>query len=218
MTWTPTTAIVIAALILAACATPQTIDRAANTDVKVADAAATNRLFAYQRLVAEPDRAMPFATVKVGLACVPRSQTGWNTNNSLVNDQEFERIVHDEFKAAGYRVAGSTNTGDLFGERRPAGADFRIAGVMSKMKMNVCFPLAGFGDAYRGTGEASLAVEWQIYSEKTKAVVYRTSQTGFAAIDSSTPGVAKELIQRAFIQSVRGLLVDPGFRAVGTRS
>lgn len=216
--WIPKTAIMIAALMLAACATPQTIDRTANTDIKIADAAATNLQFAYQRLIADPDRATPFATVKVGLACVPRTQMGWNTNNSLVNDQEFERIVHDEFKAAGYRMAGAPNTGDLFNERRPTGADFRIAGVMSKMKMNVCFPLAGFGDAYRGTGEASLAVEWQIYSEKTKAVVYRTSQTGFAAIDSSTPGVAKELIQRAFIQAVRGLLVDPGFRAVGARS
>ena len=186
--------------------------------MKVTDAAATQRSFAYQRIVVNPDRATPFATVKVGLACVPRTQAGWNNNGPLVGDQEFERIVHDEFKAAGYRMAGATNTADLFGDRRPAAADFRIAGIMSNLKMNVCYPLAGFGDGYRGTGEASLAVEWQIYSDKTKAVVYTTSQTGFAAIDTSTPGIAKELIQRAFVQSVRGLLVDPGFRSVGTRS
>ena len=211
-------ALALAVSLLGACAAPQEVDRTANSDVKVEGAASTNRVFAYQRLVSSAQRAEPFATIKVGLACIPRAQAGWNTGNFVLSEQEYERIVQEEFTAAGYRMTAGVNTGELFSDRRPAPADFRIAGLMSKMKMNVCYPLAGFGDAYRGTGEASLTVEWQIYSEKTKGVVFTTTKAGFASVDSSIPGVAKELIQRALVQSIRAMLTDPGFRAIGGRS
>ena len=74
--------------------------------------------------------------------------------------------------------------------------------------------MAGFGNFTNGKGEASLTVEWQVYSNAQKSVVYTSVQKGYAKLDSSVVGPSRELWREAFARAVRGLLADEGFIAI----
>jgi hypothetical protein len=87
---------------------------------------------------------------------------------------------------------------------------------VTNYRMNVCFPNMGFGDFTNGRGEASLRVEFQVYADARKSVIYTSNQTGYAKLDSSIAMPARELSRAAFARAVRGLLADQGFVAAAS--
>jgi hypothetical protein len=56
-----------------------------------------------------------------------------------------------------------------------------------------------------------MTVEWQVYSNRQRAVIYSTVQKGYAKLETSTANPGRELWHQAFARAVRGLLVDDGF-------
>ncbi len=207
------TVAVILAAFSCACAPMQEIERVPEVDPKMAETFVQTRSFVYERAIVRGDRGESTVTVQGGLACVPQAQGFAKSGQYAATNQEFENAFQEEFARAGYRIARTVGSGDLFTDKKDIAADFRIAGVVTRPRMNVCYPMAGFGNFTSGKGEASLTVEWQVWANTQKAVVYTTVQKGYAKLDSSILNPSAELWREAFARAVRGLLADPGFVA-----
>ena len=200
--------------LLSACAPIQQIERVGEVDPRVADTFASTKSIVYQRSIVRNNRGEGVITVQGGLACVPHVEATATSEQFAWNDQELENAFQDEFARAGYRIARTVGSGDLFTDKKDIAADFRIAGVVTRPKMNVCFPMMGFGNFTSGKGEASLTVEWQVWSNAQGAVVYTSVQKGYAKIDSMMAGPARTLWTNAFARAARGLLADEQFVAI----
>lgn len=204
------------ALVLGACAPMQQIEKIGEVTPPTMPAFAATPSVVYQRSIVKYDAGAPIFTVMAGLACIPSALAGPTVTQRIITDSEIEAIFQREFRAAGFRVADTVGDGSLFADKKDIAADLRIAGIVTAIKANICYPMGGFGDFYNGHGEASLRVEWQIYSDARKAVIYTTMQPGYGRIDSNMPNASLEVLRRAFGRAVRGLLADEGFRAVAT--
>jgi hypothetical protein len=192
----------------------QEIERVGEVDPRMAGTFASTKSIVYQRAILRNNRGEGVVTLQGGLACVPHVEGTARSEQVGINNDDFEATFQDEFAKAGYRVARTVGSGDLFSDKKDIPADFRVAGVITRPKMNVCFPMAGFGNYTNGKGEASLTVEWQVWSNAQNAVVFTTVQKGYAKIDSSRPSPARELWQEAFARAVRGLLADEQFVSI----
>jgi serine protease Do len=205
---------ILALSLVSACAPMQQIERVGEVDPKMADTFASTKSIVYQRSIVRNNRGEGVITVQGGLACVPHVEATATSEQYAWNDQELENAFQEEFARAGYRIARTVGSGDLFTDKKDIAADFRIAGVVTRPKMNVCFPMAGFGNFTTGKGEASLTVEWQLWSNAQNAVVYTSVQKGYAKLDSSMAGPARTLWTTAFARAARGLLADEQFVAI----
>ena len=208
-----TLAALAAVALSTACAKMQEIERVAPGQAQAAAGMGKTKTFVYEQTVVRSTAGTSAVTLQVGLTCMPRSEGVTSGDNYIENNSLLETVFKEEFERAGYTTLGTVTKGDLFGDKRDLAADYRVAALVTKPKMNVCIPLAQWGKT-DGYGEASLTVEWQVYSSLQKAVVYTTQQKGYAKIDSSVAQPMTALWREAYANAVRGLLADPGFIAV----
>jgi hypothetical protein len=203
----------LAVAVLSACTTAvQQIHAVAEVAVPRADTVSQSRSFAYERVVVhvEPEDAMMLMT---GLSCV-HGQGFARSGHYAAADQELENTCLGELSRAGYSVVRRVESDDLFADRRNMAADFRVAALVTHPRMSVCFSTGSFGSVGSRNGEASITVEWQVYSNAAKAVVYRSVQKGYARFNNSVEGLPRDLWRGAFARATRGLLADTGFIAI----
>ena len=194
-----------------ACAKMQEIERVAPTQAQAASGLGKTKTFAYEKTVVRATAGTPVSTIQTGLTCVPRAQTVIGQDHYTETSSTLQDAIRQEFERAGYTTVGMAPGGALFTDSRAA--DYRIAAVVTRPKMNVCVPLAVYSKD-EGYGEASLTIEWQIFSNTQNAVVFTSQQKGYAKIDSSVPRPIRALWSEAYASAVRGLLADPGFIAL----
>ena len=194
-----------------ACAKMQEIERVAPAQAQAASGLGKTKTFAYEKTVLRATPGTSVMTIQVGLTCVPRAETVTSQDNYTETSNILQDAVRQEFERAGYTTVGMAPGGAVFTDNRVA--DYRIAAIVTRPKMNVCVPLAQYSKD-EGYGEASLTIEWQIYSNAQNAVVFTSQQKGYAKIDSSVPRPIGALWGQAYASAVRGLLADPGFIAL----
>lgn len=151
------------------------------------------------------------ATLQYGLACIGNLEGAEQYSQQTLYDQEYENAFQEEFAKAGYRIVNTAGSADLFTGKKQIPSDFHIAGVITKRKMNICSAILGT------KGEASLTVEWQVWDNSKKAVVYVTTQKGYAINGwtyETISIVGDRMWINAFSGAVRRLLADEGFRAL----
>ena len=79
------------------------------------------------------------------------------------------------------------------------------------MRVNVCFPMAGFGDLSNGTADASVRVEWQAYDALTKSIILKIATEGYGSIKSSVVNPVSSANDIAVAMATRRLIVSPEF-------
>lgn len=203
--------VLVFGLLSAACAPAQQIERVADITPPMASTFAASKSTVYERSILRSTVGESVVTLQTGLACVGNSEATATSHQQAVIDQDYENAFQEEFAKAGYRIAKTVGSGDLFTDKKQIPSDFRIAGVITKRKMNICNSVAGT------KGEASLTVEWQVWDNSKNAVVYVTKQKGYAIEGWSTQPfitVARDIWIAAFSRAVRGLLADDGFLAL----
>jgi hypothetical protein len=203
--------VLMVGFLASACAPVQEIERVSDVTPPMASTFAASKSTVYERSIMRSTLGESVLTFQTGLACVGRSQGTATSEQQALVDQDYENAFQDEFAKAGYRIARTVGSGDLFTDKKQISADFRIAGVVTGRKMNICNSVAGT------KGEASLTVEWQVWDNSKNAVVYVTKQKGYAIQSWSSQNfavVAKQIWIAAFSRSVRGLLADDGFLAL----
>ncbi len=197
---------------IGACTQVQEIERTGDVPLVLADTAGQARTVTYQVPDPSSDGMTPRITVLRGTACQLGSQRATRTSLFTISNRDYANVFQDEFRRAGYRALDAAAAGTP-GDARGVAADFRIIGVMSNVRANVCLPAVDLGNLYDGKGEASMTVRWEVHAAAGKSVVYTTTQRGYAKVDDPIPAAPRELLRAAFARAIHGLLADEGFRA-----
>ncbi len=159
------------------------------------------------KLVLKLPRGRLLGAIQGGHPCVGQKPLSWESLRLTATDQDFGAMVRQQLAAAGYTVAGDPDA--LFDDPHGPKAQYAIGGVIQDLKANVCYER--IRQASRGTGEASLAVEWQVYSYRTQTVELKTTTQGSAQLQSEHEGAVVELLSQAFLSASRNLLADTRF-------
>jgi serine protease Do len=202
--------IALCAVLLAACEPPQKIVHTPEPLLRPIVTGSQTRALAFERLSLAPG-AVARGAIMGGLACITHGQPDLNLGRA----DEHERIFAEVVTLAGYTLANDPGSAaGLFGQR--GGADYRVGGLVSDFRINVCYPMAGFGDGTNGHGEASIDVEWQVFSAAEDKVVHSVRARGSAKVASTIPRPTTELVRQAFTNAVRELIADDTFRTLMT--
>ena len=186
------------ACILSACATPADIqDIADKTVIEVPDGKSA-RPVQFKRIVIKMKRGADIGSVQAGIFCAPRRDLIYRGGRRTIGGDELTETFQEELRGANYTVVGDPDA--LFEDPSAWKAEYLIAGLVKDMRANVCYPLAGWGDLVNGRGEASMEVEWHIYSRLDRKVVYKTKTSGRSDIKDSMPSPEIEVFMQAFLQ------------------
>jgi serine protease Do len=168
--------------------------------------------FTITRIVSKMNRGEQFGTVQVGLLCVPKYAITWRGSGKYnISDQEYAQIFLDECKKLNYNIIGDPNS--LFDTGDESIALIHVGAMIVDRKINACLPLAGYGSQL-SKGEASVSVEWQVYSVLDKKLLHKVTTNGSSEIKDAAPNAADDLQYNAFSQAVRGLLADEKFQRI----
>lgn len=164
------------------------------------------------RLVADLRRGENIGRFKQGVICMVGGPLTWRSGGQLeIDTEEFDEAFRDELERIGYTVAGDPD--NLFENTGDSGSEFLIGGRIKHIDMKICYPMGGFGDYDTSKGEASITVEWQVYSKLDRRVVGTQETTGSIKSGSQNGG-AYAILLSAFADSVRQLASTEGFKKI----
>ncbi|MEP6995229.1 MAG: trypsin-like peptidase domain-containing protein [Acidobacteriota bacterium] len=144
-------------------------------------------------------------TVQTGNACAGLGPLTWKVSRDRSIGQDFGALLIEELSSAGYPIAGDRDA--LFEDPHERRADYVIAGVVRDIRANVCYSNP---KKELATAEASLTIDWQIYSHRSRGVEMKITTEGSSLLPpQAEPG--GEAISRAFISATRNLLADDKF-------
>jgi serine protease Do len=158
-------------------------------------------------------RGRVIGTIQSGHGCVGRAPLTWTAGRENSPEDDFADALRQELTAAGYTVVGDPNA--LFEDphERP---EYVLAGLIKDVQANVCYAGSVAKGSSPAKGEASLAVQWQIFSNRTKAVELTLITEGASRLPNSTGNAVTELLSRALLSAERNLMADEQFRELVT--
>lgn len=196
-------------VLLQGCAT----DPVQKAEVKTARAipsGADAKPIQFRRIVVKMRRGDPIGKSQLGPFCVPLETLEWRGGRVNITDDEFTETFREELQNANYPVVGDPNA--LFDDPSTWKAELLVAGLINKIEANACFPLVGLGGNFRDVkGGAFIRVNWQIFGQLERKVVYETTTEGSYETTETKSGGLSMLLTRAFAVAVQNLLADSGF-------
>lgn len=162
-----------------------------------------------------------------GLDCVgPSEQLNWPGSFLKAQHAEYKDLFHEELKAAGYDVTSDPAViHEESLEEDELRTELSVTARITEMKVKLCTVIDPVGRFLRvltmripgpegQRGEASLRVDWTVYSRVDRRVVLRTATRGYADIATPMPDGPTVVVLSAFASAVANLLADTGFHAV----
>lgn len=206
--------LLVAVAFLSGCATSvrQAEVRQAREVPKGADAKPVQ----FKKVVVKLRRGEEIGSSHVGLACLPQGKVEWKGGRVNITDEEFTEAFREELEKYNYPVVGDPNA--LFDDPSAWKAELLVAGQVNKLDISVCYPMAGFGNYKDSKGGAFVRVNWQIYGQLERKVVYETATEGSFQSDSSSAYGIEKGLTNAFAAAVQNLLADEQFHRLVTRS
>jgi serine protease Do len=162
----------------------------------------------FRKLLVKIARDKAIGAIQTGRGCVGTGSLHWKASPGSV-DESFGPLLLSELSSAGYKIVGGEE--EVFEDAHAARPEFAIGGVIRDVRANACFPASR---GRRGTAEASLSVEWQIYSHRSKTVELKESTDGSGTVPELREDAAAEAITRAFVAAAKNLLADPHVQAL----
>lgn len=169
------------------------------------------RPFALTRVTARIPRGAQWGVLKGGLLCVPHEKLIWQGGAMKVDMAAFDTVFREEMQKVGFKVAGDPQ--DLFSDG-PANTDYAVAGAISRIDAQPCFPNSGFGDLVSISGSIIMDVEWTVYSRLRREVVAKITTSGGYQQGRSAPGAFDLMLNSAFAANVQNLTAADAFRSV----
>lgn len=155
------------------------------------------------RLTIKLARNEPFGHFKVGLLCLPGSVLRWRGGRGGIALDDFDTAFKEELRGLGFDVVGQS--GDLFDDGGDRRAEYLVGGAIKALRVEACLPHVGLGDSSTAKGEATLAVDWQIYNRLDRKVVATFSTRTGAEQKKALWGGVEALVLAAFAENVRAL-------------
>ncbi len=158
----------------------------------------------FRKFLLKMPRDHVVGSVQTGRACVGRTPLTWKSGPDASADEDFGDLLLEELASAGYAVVRDRNT--LFDDPHARRAEYVIAGVIRDVKANVCYA----EPKSAATAAASLTIDWQVYSHRTKSVELKSTTEGSAVLKAQdAPG--PQAITGAFVSAARNLLAELQF-------
>ena len=161
----------------------------------------------FRKFVLKLPRDKVIGTIQSGGACVGRAPLLWKASAGSV-DEGFGPLLLEELSSAGYPIVGGDE--EIFEDPHGPRPEFVVAGVIRDVRANACFAT----HTRQATAEASLSVEWQIYSHRTKSVERKQTTEGSSLVKEAREDAAAEAITLAFVSAARNLLADSQVQAL----
>jgi len=178
------------------------------------DTPATQNSVKLVRVILALPAGSPWLSLKVDpLLCIYRpvnqSWTGGRVDQEI---SPYSVPFKRDMESAGYKVV-TPGEDNLF-DAQSGSADYEAAAVITDAHVEGCVSDGSyFTNKGSVRGDASMTVDWQIYSRIKKQVVARVSTAGAARLGSSMPGGVARLVTEAFASNVRELAQNADFRA-----
>lgn len=164
---------------------------------------------AFSKIVVKMPRGHVIGKIKGSLVCVKQGKWRVQQGRYSLNEEGFNEVFRQELIYNNYTVVGDPDA--LFVDESLSSARYLVAGLITDLRGNVCFPHSGFGNLDKAKGDAYLKVEWQVYSTLDRQVVYKTTTEGSFRLKKSEAGGFMYLFEQAFGNAVNNLLADRGF-------
>jgi serine protease Do len=160
----------------------------------------------FRKLLLKVPRDLVVGVVQTGRGCTERGPLTWKASRDGSVGDDLGALLVEELSSAHYNVVGDKDT--LFDDPHGRRAEYVIAGVIRDVKANVCY---ANGRRHPGTAEASLTVDWQVYSHRSKSVALKETTSGTSLLPGAQDEPGGEAITRAFVSAARTLLASTRF-------
>ncbi|MDQ6894405.1 MAG: serine protease [Acidobacteriota bacterium] len=161
----------------------------------------------FRKLLLKLPHDLVVGSVQTGRGCTDRGPLTWKTSREGSIGDDLGGLLLEELSSAGYTVVGDKD--QLFDDPHGRRAEYVIAGVVRDVKANVCYAQ---GRKRAGTAEASLTVDWQVYSHRSKSVALKETTSGTSLFPGAQDEPGGEAITRAFVSAARVLLANGRLR------
>lgn len=163
-----------------------------------------------KKVVVKVRRGEEVGTIHGGALNIPIEKFHWKRGGYIQSDSiELDEAFRDELESANYEVVGNPDA--IFIDPGDWKADYMVAALIKDIKMNLYYPLIGWGDTTTSRGDCYLNVEWQIYSRLTREVVLTLRSEGSHKQKKATKYGADDVYTDAFAHAVRNLLAKKEF-------
>nr|CRH05041.1 exported protein of unknown function[include trypsin domain] [Candidatus Magnetococcus massalia] len=196
-------------LAVAGCQTVQVkhVEEKAPIPISVSNEEARHVMF--RKIKMKLKRGKIIGSYGSGLLCIPKGKVTWRGGRVNVTTEDLMEIFNEELERANYPTAGDPNA--LFEDESIHKAELHVGGHVTDLRIKLCYPLGGFGNFDTVTGEASIKVNWQVYSRFEKRVLLNFSTEGSHKLTDSSPEGAALLTDHAFAVAVNNMLANRSF-------
>ena len=193
---------------LSACQASTTRLAVQNQAIAVKPNQATKAI-AFEGIAINIPRGETIGKVQGGVVCIGKEDLKIKTGRFQVDDEMFSQVFRDELKTANYKIIEEN---DNFFQAKPnESADYLIAGQITDIEANICYPNYGFFNLSMSSGSAYLKVNWQVFDNLNKEVVYNLTTEGSYKTKGASSGGENIVIEHAFSSAINNLLADAGF-------
>ncbi len=152
------------------------------------------------------------AVIGFGCGTVRPSEQAY-TGGGVLRRRDYVNSFGSAMRAAGVNVAGASKS--LFERQAASEAVFSVGAIIEGLTTELCADVEPMNHRFTGlvSGKASIVVQWQVFSELERRVVYIKKISGSASIPGD--GVPKGqyiVVVKAFGDAARQLALDEGFR------
>jgi len=134
------------------------------------------------------------------------------SNNQIGSLSSFDRSFNEVLKASGF--VGGRDPTNLFEEQTKS--DLQVGALITDVKLKTC-PNVTFG-RQTDHGDATMDVEWQVYSVTQAKIIARLKTHGGASEKNIELKNTSVLIMGAFADNVRRLAANDEFRRLATEA
>jgi hypothetical protein len=137
--------------------------------------------------------------IKGGTLCVFPSKWKIDGETRTQDYERYEKLFADKMKAVGYTTF--TTSQDMFATAEDANrGDFMIGATIRPDTINLCDSVAG------RKGNATLAIDWQLYDRAARKVVLAETTTGYGVVEKFANNGLERMLDAAFTASLDALL------------
>lgn len=202
--------ICVALLLVVGCETTSIKNVTLETPIENTPIIADRSQIQLKKVVVKVRRGEEVGTIHVGALNIPLEKFHWKRGGYIQSDSiELDEAFRDELESANYEVVGNPDA--IFIDPGDWKADYMVAALIKDIKMNLYYPLYGWGDTTTSRGNCYISVEWQIYSRLTREVVLTLTSEGSYNQKKATKYGADDVYTDAFANAVRNLLAKKEF-------
>ncbi|MGH6952839.1 MAG: hypothetical protein ACREGL_01550, partial [Alphaproteobacteria bacterium] len=172
----PACGVLALTVLLGACATPAKIPVVAEPDVKPVTTADAAKPIYIATIDAGLTEGQHIGAKEIGLLCTPSEDMLWRRAQSHASEKELKAAFLQELLKADYPFVDDSKL--LFGTPSMSRAEVAVAGLVTDVKLNACYPYGRYGSYATSSAEASITVEWQVYSPLDRTLIHTVRTTG----------------------------------------